>query len=126
MILLDKLIVSLANLELNIAEVSDVFILRINADCVALLTGLFKSLVLSTLPRPTLFALMPLAIFESVIAPLIILSVFMALLLMIIESAVPPKSPANFKIPLVLVLASTIVLFELLLLLLLFPLFILW
>ena len=71
--------------------------------------GFSKSLVLSTLPNPTLEALMPEATFTSVMAPVAILELVIALLTTIGASAVPPISPVNFIIPFVTASASTTV-----------------
>ena len=68
--------------------------------------GFSKSLVLSTLPNPTLEALMPEATFTSVMAPVAIFELVIALLTTIGASAVPPKSPANLIFPLVVGSAS--------------------
>ena len=65
------------------------------AACVAVLTGLSASLVLSTFPNPTLLALMPDDILISVMAPLAILELVMALLAITGAVAIPDKSPAN-------------------------------
>ncbi len=69
------------------------------AVCVAVETGLLASLVLLTFPKPTFEALIPLAIFASVIA----------LLATTGAAAVPVKSPANCNFPFVVASASTIV-----------------
>ena len=45
-----------------------IFSFKANKFCVAVETGLFKSAVLFTFPNPTLLALIPEAIFESVTA----------------------------------------------------------
>ena len=68
--------------------------------------GLSKSLVLSTLPKPTFDALIPLAIFISVTAPFAIFEVTMAPLATSGRAAVPDKSPASFNIPLLVASAS--------------------
>ena len=98
---------SLVILLLNITAVSAIFSFKFNAVWVALLIGLFASLVLSTLPSPTFVALIPVAIFASVIALSATFNSVMILFLIKIESAVPPISPAIFRIPLVVVSAST-------------------
>ena len=80
--------------------------------------GLSTSLVLSTLPKPTLDALIPVEIFASVTELFASLSVVIAPLVTTGIAAVPDKSPANFTTPFVLASASATVLFELLELLL--------
>ena len=87
-----------------------------NAFWVRVLMGLLRSLVLFTLLKPTLLALIPVAILLSVIAasnnlalviaPSIILAVLIALFAIIGAVAVPLKSPASCIIPFVEVLAS--------------------
>ena len=69
LILLESEIVSLLNLLLNIAVVSEIFSLVSKASSVALLIGLFISDVLSTFSNPTFNALIPNATFASVIIP---------------------------------------------------------
>ena len=71
-------------------------------------------MVLSTLPSPTLDALMPVETLASVTALLPILSVVIAPLATTGIAAVPDKSPANFKTPFVLASASETMVFELL------------
>ena len=78
---------------------SEVAYFKSNTACCAVLTGLSKSLVLSTLPNPTLEALIPVAILAFVMAPLTIEG----------ASAVPVKSPASLIFPLVNASASTTV-----------------
>ena len=68
--------------------------------------GLSISLVLSALPKPTLEALIPEATFTSVIAPVAIFELVIALFTIIGASAVPPKSPASFIFPFVVGSAS--------------------
>ena len=75
--------------------------------------GLSKSLVLSTLPNPTLEALIPIEILASVTALLPIFSVVIAPLATSGMAAVPLKSPANFMTPLLIASASATLLFEL-------------
>ena len=75
--------------------------------------GLFTSLVLSTLPKPTLDALMPDVIFASVTELFASLLVVITPLATTGMAAVPDKSPANFTTPFVLASASATVLFEL-------------
>ena len=88
---------------------SEVAYFKSNAACCAVLTGLSKSLVLSTLPNPTLEALIPVAIFASVMAPVAILTFVIAPLVMNGASAVPVKSPASCILPFVNASASTTV-----------------
>ena len=78
-----------------------------NAAWVAVLICLSISAVLSTLPNPTLEALMPEATFTSVMAPVAIFELVIALLTTIGASAVPPKSPDNWMIPFLAASAST-------------------
>jgi len=65
---------------------------------VAVLIGLSKSLVLFTLPKPTLVGLIPEAIFASVMAPVAIAGL----------EAVPVKSPANLILPFANEVASAV------------------
>ena len=81
-----------------------------------MLIGLSTSLVLSTFPKPTFDALIPVATLASVTALLASLSVVMAPLATTGKAAVPAKSPASFKIPFVSASASETFTFELLLL----------
>ena len=83
--------------------------------------GLLISLVLFTLPNPTLLGLIPNAILLSVTALSLILFSVITLLVITMESAVPLISPAIFRMPFVVEFASEIVLFELLELFELFP-----
>ena len=108
---MDSQVVSLFILALNIAAVSAILNFELivfdkidallalyfksKAACVAVLIGLSASLVLSTLPNPTLLALMPDEILASVMAPLAIFVLVMALFAIIGADAIPDKSPAN-------------------------------
>ena len=121
---------SLLNLEVSIALVSNIFNfcatvlvsacpcklenLTSSAACVKMLIGLSKSFVLSTLPNPTLEALIPVEIFVSVTALLPIFSVVIAPVATTGMEAVPLKSPANFMTPLLIASASVIFVVELL------------
>ena len=129
MILFEINKVSLAKRALSIVLVSEIFTLLFtvpisacacafeylvsSAACVNVLIGLSISLVLSTLPKPTFDALIPLAIFKSVTAPLAIFEVTMAPLATRGKAAVPDKSPASFNIPLLVASASVTFVFEL-------------
>ena len=72
-------------------------------------------MVLSTFPKPTFDALIPVATLASVTALLASLSVVITPLATIGIAAVPVKSPANFKTPLFVASASEIFTLELLL-----------
>ena len=129
MILFERLIVSRLNRALSIAAVSEISTFCVtevisacpcklenfasSAVCVKVLIGLSTSLVLSTFPKPTLEALIPVAIFASVTALFASLAVVIAALATSGKAAVPDKSPANFTTPFVLASASATVLFEL-------------
>ena len=69
--------------------------LAFNAVIMAVDTGLSASAVLLTFPKPTFEALIPVAIFESLIAPSNIFAVVIALAAMLGEVADPLRSPAN-------------------------------
>ena len=88
---------------------------KFSAACVRVLIGLSTSLVLSTFPKPTFDALIPVATLASVTALLASLSVVIAPLVTIGIAAVPVKSPASFKTPLVSASASKTFTLELLL-----------
>ena len=78
--------------------VSVLYNFKFNAFCVRVLIGLLRSSVLFTLPSPTLLALIPAAILLFVTTPSAIIGAF----------AEPAKSPANFRIPFVFIVASGI------------------
>ena len=80
-----------------------------------MLTGLLSSDVLFTFWSPTLEALIPLAILSSVTAAAAIFEVVIAAAAITGLWAVPAKSPASCRTPLVDKLASLIFTFELLL-----------
>ena len=80
-----------------------------------MLIGLSTSLVLSTFPKPTLEALIPVATLASVTALFASLTEEIAPFATIGIVAVPVKSPASFITPLIVESASEIFTLELLL-----------
>ena len=74
------------------SDLFEAFSFKSNAVCVAELTGLFTSLVLSTLPKSTIVFVTPVTV--PVKAGLLI-GAFSAKPGTVGELAVPPKSPAN-------------------------------
>ena len=98
---------------------SAVFAFKSNAVCVAVLIGLFASLVLSTLPKPTIVLVIPLTVPVKVGEAIFAFNARLAVTSEVFafdvkpgtvgKAAVPPKSPANCILPFVVIVASGVI-----------------
>ena len=90
-----------------------------NAVCVAVDTGLFKSVVLSALPNPTIAFVIPLTVpvkvgeaifaFNARLAVTSEVFAFDAKPGTVGDAAVPPKSPASWILPFTVLVASGVI-----------------
>ena len=112
----NSLPVTLSTLVASAVFTSDVFAFKSNAACAADDTGLFASLVLSAFPNPTIVFVTPLTVpvkvgearfaFSARLAVTSDEFAFDANAGTVGNVAVPPKSPANFILPIVFASAS--------------------
>ena len=99
--------VGAAGIPVNVGETIGAF--KSSAVCCAVEIGLLASLVLSTFPKPTFDALIPVAILALVTLPSKIFVVVTLPSAIIGKAAVPVRSPANCTLPFSEVVASGVV-----------------
>ena len=85
----------------NVGDANGAF--KSKAACVNVLIALFTSLVFSTFPKPTMAFVMPLTVPVNVG---LFIGAFKTKAGTFGRSAVPPKSPANFIFPFIILSAS--------------------